>query len=46
MTLGVFSNNPGAYYCYKSVGFTETGITKEGYIGEEIWTCIELELSI
>ena len=46
VTLGVFSNNPGAYYCYKSVGFTETGITKEGYIGEEIWTCIELELSI
>lgn len=23
ITLGVFENNPSAYYCYKSVGFRE-----------------------
>lgn len=42
VTLGVFENNPSAYYCYKSVGFTECGET-EIKVGGEPWKCIELE---
>ncbi len=47
VTIGVFDNNPAAYHCYKSVGFTEMG---EEYnktyqmMGGE-WKCIELEIS-
>ncbi len=44
VTLGVFENNPSAYYCYKSVGFQE--IQQEFMIeilGEK-WKCIELEM--
>lgn len=42
--LGVFANNPGAYHCYKSVGFAENGITEDYKIGDETWKCIEMEL--
>ena len=45
MTLGVFDNNPSAYYCYKAAGFKE--IDEEGCSVEmlgEIWKCIEMEL--
>ena len=47
-TLGVFENNPSAYYCYKAVGFhdivrdiaeTET----YNVLGEE-WKCKEMEI--
>lgn len=41
-TLGVFENNPTAYYCYKAVGFNELD-TAETYdvLGEE-WKCKEM----
>ena len=45
MTLGVFDNNPSAYYCYKAAGFKE--IDEEGRSVEmlgETWKCIEMEL--
>ena len=42
--LGVFSNNPGAYHCYRAVGFTENGSVEAYKIGEETWECIEMEL--
>lgn len=46
ITLGVFENNPPAYYCYKSVGFTEIVGKQDGYhnIKNEKWKCIELEM--
>ncbi len=44
ITLGVFENNPPAYYCYKSVGFRETGEVVDYMIAGETWKCIELEL--
>lgn len=42
--LGVFDNNPGAYHCYKSVGFIENGKVEKYNINNEDWTCIEMEL--
>ena len=42
--LGVFSNNPGAYHCYRAVGFRENGSVETYKIGEETWECIEMEL--
>lgn len=44
ITLGVFENNAPAYYCYRTVGFQETGQTKDFMISNEVWKCIELEL--
>lgn len=45
ITLGVFANNPGAYYCYKAAGFQEIEEEKhfEFTIGDEKWECIEME---
>lgn len=45
VTLGVFENNPPAYYCYKAAGFTETEQAEPEYyaIMGERWKCIELE---
>lgn len=43
-TLGVFENNPAAYYCYKAVGFEDSATdTVESYFvfGEE-WKCKEM----
>ena len=43
ITMGVFDNNPSAYYCYKAAGFQKMG--KEiliDILGEE-WKDIELE---
>lgn len=43
-SLGVFENNPSAYYCYKAVGFNDVITdTAETYciLGEE-WKCREL----
>lgn len=45
VTLGVFENNPSAYYCYKAAGFKEMSLDKEYYydiLGEK-WRDIELE---
>ena len=47
VTLGVFDNNPSAYYCYKAVGFSEI-VTKQEVVLEmlgEKWKVIELELN-
>ena len=46
VTLGVLENNPGAYHCYKAVGFQDVTSEKpEHYylLGEQI-NCLELEL--
>ena len=46
VTLGVFENNPSAYYCYKAVGFKEISLEQDEYyhIFGEKWKCIELEV--
>ena len=45
ITLGVFKNNPSAYYCYKAAGFKEILQNKKEYynISGEDWECIEME---
>lgn len=46
VSLGVFENNPSAYYCYKAAGFKDVVTdTAETYsiLGEE-WKCKELML--
>ena len=43
ITLGVFEKNASAYYCYKSVGFRETGQMEDYVIAGETWKCIEME---
>ena len=44
VTLGVFENNPAAFYCYKSAGFHEIQTDPEYYhvLGED-WKCLEME---
>lgn len=45
LTLGVFENNPSAYYCYKAAGFKEIE-TEQDFVFEilgEKWKCIEME---
>lgn len=47
VTLGVFENNPSAYYCYKAAGFSEIVMEQEivlEMLGEK-WKVIELELN-
>lgn len=44
VSLGVFENNPSAYFCYKSVGFKDVvldNVEKYRIFGEE-WKCKEL----
>lgn len=46
VTLGVFENNPSAYYCYRAVGFQEIRTDKTEYyhiLGED-WKCLEMEI--
>lgn len=43
VSLGVFANNPSAYHCYKSVGFTENGMVEDYEMNGYAWQCIELE---
>ena len=45
ITLGVFENNPNAYRCYKSVGFTPVGERAVRILSED-WTCIDMELKL
>ena len=45
-TLGVFENNPAAYFCYKAAGFRDTPAQNpETYrvLGED-WKCLELTM--
>lgn len=47
VTLGVFDNNPSAYYCYKAAGLREIPMEQElvfEILGEK-WKCIELEIN-
>ena len=44
VSLGVFENNPAAYYCYKAAGFVDVPMEEEEYyhvLGED-WKCLEL----
>ncbi len=46
ITLGVFDNNPPAYYCYKAAGFREIPMEQQAVfemLGEE-WKIIEMEI--
>lgn len=47
ITIGVFENNPSAYYCYKSAGFRDIPTEEPIYcsvMGEK-WKCLEMELT-
>lgn len=50
VSLGVFANNPGAAYCYASVGLKEKAEKSRYQVkvmlstGEEVWECVDLEL--
>ncbi len=46
-TIGVFENNPSAYYCYKAAGFEDVpgGEPEHFNINGEDWLCLELELT-
>lgn len=48
VTLGVFENNPTAYYCYKAVGFKDVELQEKEHfrINGEDWNCLELEARI
>ncbi len=46
ITIGVFENNPGAYYCYKAAGFRDVTAEPAEYyhvMGED-WKCLEMEM--
>ena len=45
VTIGVFENNPSAYYCYKAAGFKDVPLDEPEYysIFGEKWKCLELE---
>lgn len=45
VTLGVFENNPSAYYCYKAAGFQDIKDAEPVFytIMGEPWKCLELE---
>ena len=48
ITLGVFDNNPSAYYCYKAAGFQDVHMDKDiicSILGEQ-WKIKELSLSV
>lgn len=48
ITLGVFENNPSAYYCYKAVGFKDVQMDEAEYyhVCGEDWKCMELALEV
>ncbi len=45
VTIGVFENNPSAYYCYKAAGFKDVPLDEPEYysVFGEKWKCLELE---
>ncbi len=46
VSLGVFSNNPSAYHCYRSIGFSERPDrpSEEYSLMGEKWECIDLAI--
>ena len=44
VSLGVFENNPNAYYCYYAVGFRETGEEEWYEMSDRQWKCIVMEI--
>lgn len=44
VSLGVFENNPSAYYCYKSAGFQDvvSDSMEKYHVMGEVWKCKEL----
>lgn len=44
VTLGVFTNNNSARYCYKAAGFRPIGKTEIYKMPAGEWKCIEMEL--
>ncbi len=46
ITLGVFTNNDRARYCYEAVGFRSVGKTEVYKMSIGEWECIEMELDI
>ena len=45
INLGVFTNNLGAYECYKAAGFKVTNIIKDAFLfHNEKWDCAEMVL--
>lgn len=46
ITLGVFTNNDSARYCYESVGFRPVGRTEIYKMPVGEWECVEMELVI
>lgn len=47
VTIGVLENNPGAYRCYKAVGFRDVAMAQPEYypiMGESV-KCLELEMA-
>ena len=46
INLGVFTNNLGAYECYKVAGFKVTNIIKDAFLfRNEKWDCAEMVLN-
>ena len=46
ITLGVFTNNDRARYCYESVGFQPVGRTEIYKMPVGEWECLEMELNV
>lgn len=46
VTIGVLENNPGAYACYKAVGFRDVAMNEPEYypVMSESVKCLELEM--
>ena len=44
-SLDVFDSNPGAYNCYKAMGFRETGSQELWTAGGNTWNYIEMAIS-
>ena len=44
ISLGVFSNNPSAHYCYEAAGFRDIGHSEQVEINGESWECVEMEV--
>lgn len=46
ITLGVFTNNEKALYCYKAVGFKSMGEIEKYSTALGEWDCVEMEMEL